>query len=276
MYNCKLCNYNTDRIDAYKRHFNSKKHFKKSLEEEELNKKEEKNIKYDKCDKCDKSYKTKRYLLLHKKKCNGIDCMTCPRCMRTFNDSGNKSRHCKLNNCESVSIFEYLEKNNKINNDESNLTLSTLKNLNNNPLNIYINDYGKERLDYVRFDDFINIVRFCNNSIIPNYIRLKHFNPKFPENHNIKCKNNIFFIKRNNEWSIISYDILSKKLYDDGGCDIFKYLKDYDKEIKDSVKESRYEDIQMKANYVDLELQGHGKNIRIEIIDVLKNFPTPL
>ena len=47
------------------------------------------------CKKCNKIYKTKKNLLIHEKKCSGIDELTCPRCMKSFTNRHNKARHIK-------------------------------------------------------------------------------------------------------------------------------------------------------------------------------------
>ena len=107
--------------------------------------------------------------------------------------------------------------------------------------------------------------------IIPKYIKLKHFNPKFPENHNIKYKDNIFFIKRNDEWNIINSNTLSNKLFDDGGSEVFYHLNMFDDQIKNNVKDDDiYEDIKLKSNYSELESKGQDIDVKNQLLDIAK------
>ena len=47
------------------------------------------------CKKCNKIYMTKKNLLIHEKKCKGVDDLTCPRCMISFSSRQSKSNHIK-------------------------------------------------------------------------------------------------------------------------------------------------------------------------------------
>jgi hypothetical protein len=227
------------------------------------------------CFKCKEIYNSKRRLHDHQKTCSGIDSLTCPRCMKTFDHRSNKSRHIKKGNCKPVSVFEYLKRKGMIENSNSNETNihgdhNTVNNTNNMTTNIYINNYGKERIDYISFDDLLNILK-CYNHSIPNYIKYKHFNPLFPENHNIKYKDNIFFIKKNNEWNIINSGALSNKLYTEGGSELSYHSQVNDEQIKESVaSEEVYENIKEFSDYVTKEAEGTDKEIKKEIIDVVK------
>ena len=151
MFFCDMCGYKTHRKDAFNRHENSNKHItniilKQQHDEENVIPKQEnvipkqenvipneenvtpnkenvilkcENVAHNKyiCTKCNKIYKTKKYLEQHNKKCNGIDSLTCPKCMKRFTDSGNKCRHIKKNKCKPVSIFQADNVKNIINNN---------------------------------------------------------------------------------------------------------------------------------------------------------------
>ena len=182
MYNCDVCNYTTGRKDNYLRHMKSDKHINKSAKSSKeipIIHQQQNNQSLYTCTKCSEDYKTKKHYDHHIKICTGIDSKTCPKCMKTFTDRGNKSRHIKNNSCKPVSIFEYLKRkhqpstpvqNNKISNSTVNNSFNTVNNT-----NIYVNNYGKERTDYITYDDFLSIIKCCNTSIIPNYIKMKYF-----------------------------------------------------------------------------------------------------
>ena len=67
------------------------------------------------CKKCDKIYKIKKSYIEHEKTCKGIDELTCPKCMVTFTNRHNKSRHIIKNNCKPRSIIYSKNYINKIN-----------------------------------------------------------------------------------------------------------------------------------------------------------------
>jgi hypothetical protein len=140
------------------------------------------------CKMCNKIYKTKKYLLAHEVKCNGIDKLTCPRCMVSFATRHSKSRHIAANKCKPRSIL-YARKPNTENitniNTQNNNNINTQNNIatqHNN--NIIINNYGSERTDYLDYDKMLEIFKTVYNipSLLTKHI---HFNKEFPENNNI-------------------------------------------------------------------------------------------
>jgi hypothetical protein len=120
---CDLCDYKTKRKYDLERHHNAIHILKgyntrliqnkeeeviQNKEEEVIQNKEEEVIqneeeinqdKYE-CYKCAKKYKTKKYLLSHQDKCTGLSILTCPKCMKKFSNTSNKSAHIKNNNCK--------------------------------------------------------------------------------------------------------------------------------------------------------------------------------
>jgi len=132
----------------------------------------------NRCSKCNKFYKIKQYLISHQSKCNGLNILSCPKCMSSFTSTSNKSRHINKNNCQFKSIIR-----NIIMKDD------------------YINNYGNERIDYL--EDFINKDNIKDLPIhkkLIKYIEYKNFNDEFPENRNIKYENNNCLIKEEGKW----------------------------------------------------------------------------
>jgi hypothetical protein len=237
------------------------------------------------CRKCNKIYKTHEYLLNHEKTCSGIDALTCPRCMKTFSHRHAKSRHCKKNNCKPVSIFEAENVKSIINNNTSQSynnnntnSLNTTNNTNNtnninNITNVYINDYGKERKDYLlAYDNFYDIIRMPNNNILVKYLKCKNFNPLFPENHCIKYENRCFKLKENNNWRLINATALKDKLFYDCGSEVLHAFDKNEEKIRMQVKNiDHFEAVKKKSDFLQLELQGHDKEIKNSMLDVVKD-----
>ncbi len=313
MYFCSHCDYKTHRKDAFNRHENSKKHIRAILcvsdhECENAIQNCENAIqncenaiqsgenaiqncenaiqsgenaihsKYN-CNKCNKSYSSKRYLIDHEKTCKGIDSLTCPRCMKKFTSSGNKSKHCKKNNCKPVSIFEADNVKSIINNTTNNNITNTntnshnTVNSHNNVTNIYINDYGKERKDYLLdYDNFYDIIRIPNNNVLVKYLKCKNFNPHFPENHCIKYENKRFKLKENNRWGLINANALKDKLFHDCGSEVLNVFDKHQQLIKNEIpNHETYEFVKKKSNYIELELEGSDKEIKNRMLDIVKD-----
>jgi hypothetical protein len=227
------------------------------------------------CKKCNKIYKTKEYLKKHEKNCSGINCLTCPKCMKTFSDRKNKHRHCKMNTCKPASIFEAENVKTIINNNTNNTNQSYNTNSLNttNITNIYIKDYGKERKDYLlAYDYFFDIIKRPNNNILVKYLKCKNFNPLFPENHSIKYENKCFKIKEDNKWSHINRSKLKNKLYYDCGSEIsYVFGKNEDRIRKDIENTDQFELVKKKSDYILLELNNHDKEIKNSMLDVVIN-----
>lgn len=142
------------------------------------------------CKKCNKLFKTEKYHIEHEKKCNGVDSLTCPRCMKSFLSRQAKCNHVKRNTCEPKSIenaripnIQNIQTQNIIQNQSNIQTQNNVdKQINNN---FYINNYGSERNDYFDFNKYLELCKKAYD--IPSYFTKElHFNEKFPENHNIK------------------------------------------------------------------------------------------
>ncbi len=184
-----------------------------------------KYINNNKCSKCNKFYKINKYLITHELKCNGLNILSCPKCMTTFSNVNNKNKHIKNNNCKARSInYNIIMKDD------------------------YINNYGNERIDYL--EDFINKPNIKDLPIhkkLIKYIEYKYFNEEFPENKNIKYDNNYCLIREDGKWkpkdlNNMIIDIIAKNkliIYNnnDDEKDInYKYIKN---ELKILIKSSK-------------------------------------
>ena len=285
---CSLCNYKTNRNYNLKRHHNavhlknnedfiSKKsapiniclahpsieivnlenfsaHSTKNIAHSEIpalsNKDNEKNTFH--CKKCNKEYKTKKLYIKHEEKCNGLNILTCPRCMFTFSTKNSKSNHIKRNNCKAKSIIHAIKPDNII---------------------TIINNYGFERNDYITFDDIFNILTKSGIYIISKYIEMKHFNKDFPENHNIKCENNNdCLIKKDDEWKVINLNYITDTLIYNNSKEIHRYYNNKEKEIENKLQNTdKINEIYSYFNFTDLHANKEIYNIiKCEIKNIIK------
>jgi len=225
------------------------------------------------CYKCAKKYKTKKSLIKHEKKCNGLSILTCPKCMKTFSNTCNKNKHIRKNNCKARSIIHAINPESKTINIEGNHNTANMNTIN-NITNNYINNFGNERTDYITFDDMIKILRLSGDSIIPRYIEFKHFNKDFPENNNIKYeKNNDCLIKKDGEWKITNINNLSTKLIDKNSSEINNYYLEQKNKIEEKIKNIELmEFINKRFNYLDLCIDKKlYKNIKDEIKEIIRS-----
>ena len=216
------------------------------------------------CKKCNKIYKTKKNLLIHEKKCTGVDELTCPRCMISFTTRQAKSKHMKKDNCEPRSIIhartpnaQNIETQNNItnntNNNTTNIDNTTNNNIekqinnnietqNNNTI-ININNYGNERLDYLTYDKMLSI--FKNTYNIPTLLTEEiHFNNYFPENNNIKYENEkTALIKKDDKYIYKNINNLVKEIINDKGQLMQKFAYENKKNICLSMELDKYEEL---------------------------------
>jgi len=286
---CEECKYTTNKKYNLIRHQNSKhlknelkilnedKHIlnedKHILNEDKHILNEDKHIlneiKYI-CKKCNKNYKTKKYLIEHEIICNGFNILTCPKCMTSFSNTSNKSRHIKNNNCKAKSIIHLVNKETDNDNKPSLFINGNNNNIINNTI---INNFGNERTDYITLDDMIKIFKCGGDNIIPKYIELKHFNKEFPENHNIKYeKNKGCLIKNDDRWGLTNLDIISNKLFDKNSYELRNYYNNQKTDIEEKIMNIEVlEFIYSRLNYLDLYLnKSLFNNIKNEIKNIIK------
>ena len=124
----------------------------------------------------------------------------CAYCTNSFSHTSSRSKHqtiCKIKNMVPIEEYEILRKEKEAMKKQiEELLLSqnnqiTTNNNNNNigtQVNITINAFGKENLDYITDKQCLKIVNEVFNSI-PAAAQIVFFNPEHPENHNIKIPN---------------------------------------------------------------------------------------
>jgi uncharacterized C2H2 Zn-finger protein len=228
-----------------------------------------------KCEKCSKSYLTSKSYNNHIKDCNGLNILTCPKCMFTFADRSGKSKHIKKNNCKPKSIAFANEKPNITNNTTNNITNNNITN--NITNNYYItNNFEKERLDYITKEI---IYEKCLQACFPilKLIELIHFNNDYPENQNIRYDNKkkLINIKRNDMWTTIDYNFLVYNLLINNSKLLTNYYNDYKEYFNNLISNINHiEELKIYLNHNMLE-QIHPKKFNLmnkETKNTIKNF----
>ena len=248
IFKCEFCTYFSDREFNLQKH-TSRKHcqniqnLKNYKNGQNVNPKVQ-NVNLT-CTKCNKIYKTKKHLITHESKCNGIDDLTCSRCMMSFTTRQAKSRHILANKCEARSIMyaRIPNQNNLQNNITNNIDNSINKTIN----NIQINNYGSERLDHITYDDIKKLLESGMNTI-PLYIEKKHFNKNFPENNNIKyTEDNKCKVLEDNLWKEKDIGLLSTNLIKQNSEVLLLYCDENDIKLSEDINDAdKYEHIKNK------------------------------
>ena len=290
---CDLCNYSTNRKYDLKRHQNAIHNLRvpakseKNLPEPNVHPKKPNVHPENMCKKCNKVYKIKKYLIEHEEKCKGVDELTCPRCMISFSSRQAKSNHIKRNTCKPRSIIharvpnpQNIEPANNIDTQINNIdidnqtnNIDNQTNIQNQHINIYVNNYGKERTDYLDYDKMLAIFKKVYN--IPTLLTKEiHFNEEFPENNNIKyhdAKNCL--VKDDDEFIYKNLNVLIKELIKNKGRIMQNFAKQNKDEICVDMDLKIYEQIiqQLISLVLLTEPQEHYKEQIENIRDLINN-----
>jgi hypothetical protein len=149
--------------------------------EPKMNPNEPKNI--HKCNYCNKCYTTNSHMRRHEKTCK-------------------KKKEVEINQKEEIAkMKQEIE-------ELKNFKIQTQNNItNNNTINntININNYGDENIKHLKSKDFANLLSGIYNAV-PKLIQQIHFDPKHPENQNIKFTNKklpYLKVMKNDKWELV-------------------------------------------------------------------------
>lgn len=148
------------------------------------------------CEFCNKSYSTNSHMRRHQKKCiNNLNQTTLLQFMsHKLNEKDEQIEKLQTTYNKNIKILM-----NKINNPIINTT-----NITNNQINININNYGNENLNYITNEYICKLIKIPYGAI-PKLIKYIYFNPNHPENHNIKITNKklpFASVYKNNKWEV--------------------------------------------------------------------------
>lgn len=204
-YICKDCNLVFKVKKCLTAHLKTQKHLNRIM-----NKEIEEN-KY-KCV-CGKAYKYKQGLYTHRKTCKGSstktetedeDVETLKTLIeeeRQLHEEERQVHEEELKDCEEK-IEELQEEIQRLKAEKS--VINNNQNIETqNNINIHINAYGNENLDYITDDAMLRCINHITRSI-PMLVSKIHFDPKHPENHNIKITNHrlpyVKVLDKKKEW----------------------------------------------------------------------------
>ncbi len=295
-YTCQRCGYTTNRKSNLKNHFKRKKFCTPLLKDINLKKLcKINNIDYNDVKpsfepKCQPNVSQKR-LTLDKNVSQNVsqikqNIFFCAHCSKKFTTRQAKFKHekdrCKFKTDKPPINMDILikQKDNIIENLIKQIDLIVNKNIscynsnsnninsNNITNNIQINNYGEENIEYITKNVLKKLLNYPA-SAIPKLIAMKHFNPKYPENHNIKITNiHDKFAKRfkNGKWSIEDKKAVISELVEDGFAhyDEFKNLKG------DELNHKILEKLNKIEFFIDNKKENLEKTTEITVINGTK------
>lgn len=118
-----------------------------------------------------------------------------------------------------------------------NITNNT--NFNQNNIQININNYGHENLDYLTHDYKTSLLKIPYRAV-PKLIKHIHFNPEHPENHNIKIPNKkqkFALIQRNGKWEYRDKKHVIENIVDNSYNILDEHFEEHHTKLKNSKRE---------------------------------------
>ena len=149
---------------------------------------------------------------------------SCDFCDATFSTKPHKRRHelhfCKENTSIMTNKIQTLEKEKKKLEKEIVKLIDKVGNVTNNNTNniIVVNNYGKENTDYLTIDKIKKLLNRPYDSV-QELIKMLHYDPDHPENHNIKITNKkepYALVWNNPIWELRKKKSVVKDLVDKG------------------------------------------------------------
>jgi hypothetical protein len=256
------------------------------------------------CQNCKKQYKNKRYYDNHIKTCQVFinDKHQCPHCKKQLSSASSKSRHSKtcptkqsqliIQNHQSsitpstttTTTTTTTNSNNKqtiINNN--NYTINNIKRSTRKSRIDYessddedydiakINDFGKENTDYIS-QETLDIL--TDHIDIQQLIKLKHFNPEHPENHNIRHNTTSaksVKVLKDNEWQVHPKNDIFNQIFKKSKNQLFNISLDHRLTNRHNLTDQEIEELSERwLNYDKYNLKKAMDFITIQFEELIK------
>ena len=214
-----------------------------------------------KCKFCNKIYSTNSHMNRHLKKCSTIDLSDNTKVINYINELEKENKQIKK---KLRKVVEKLIDNCCVTNSNNN----TINNTINMQQNIIINSYGKENLDYLTKNYLTGLVYKPFDSV-QCLLKTIHFNPKHPENHNIKISNkkekyaNVY---NSGNWEFKNKKEVIENIVDNGYNIMECHFEDIKKDIE-YVRRDRFSNFQDKYD-TDPNIK---KNIKSDVEMLILN-----
>jgi hypothetical protein len=256
------------------------------------------------CQNCKKQYKTKRYYDNHIKTCQVFidNKYQCPYCKKQLSSTSSKSHHLKI--CptkESQLIIQNHQSSITPSITTTTTTTTTTTNSNNKQtiINNYtinnikrstrksridyessddedydidkINDFGKENTDYIS-QETLDIL--TDHIDIQQLIKLKHFNPEHPENHNIRHNTTSaksVKVLKDNQWQVHPKNDIFNQIFKKSKNQLFNISLDHRLTNRHNLTDQEIEELSERwLNYDKYSLKKAMDFITIQFEELIK------
>ena len=223
------------------------------------------------CSGCRKQYASRQSLHVHKKSCSHIQKNTLPEEITVESFENLKNTVLEDRKKYKLERDEYLKERDELRaqiaillDNQSQKTINTNQNIETQNITININAFGNENTDYI--DD--KAILACISKVyksIPSLLEKIHFDPKHPENHNIKITNKKLpyasVMGNNQKWKTVD----RKDAIDTMVNNSYNILDDKFKENKDKIPVSKQEHFRGFQSRFDTEDKELMKEIKSEV-----------
>jgi hypothetical protein len=262
---CTACGLQLANLHSYQAHLKTKRHHRKANNV---------GFEYPCC--CSKVYKSRQARYLHRVKCNVYQefkkkkLANSTTATTTTSSTVENHDHTQLL-LEKDARIELLEKDARIKELEHKLEIAELKEkftkvtnndnsknktINNITNNITVNEFGSEKKEYISLKKKIQYIKEIYKCI-PKYLEEIHFNPKHPENQNVKWPNkkeDLCQVIENSKWVYKdkddTYSRMKDKAFDDLSGTYREHINRFEPRKQDRFEEfaEKYEAENKKLN----------------------------
>lgn len=215
------------------------------------------------CDFCDKSFLSRSGWYKHQKTCDKI------KERLEIQELKNQIKTLVQKNKEIEERIEHSTSNNITNNINN---ISNINNINNNiNINISLRPFGSEITTYLN-DEIIGDLFFMGLNF-RELLKYLHFDPEYPENHNIRIKSvkrSLLEIYRGNKWDIVTFMNGLTEMVKNSNKLFQEYYNNNEDEVRNGMTIEEREQI-LKQMYSENILQDIAKSIEKDIIVMLEN-----
>lgn len=195
------------------------------------------------CKYCKKKFKYRQSKSRHEKNCKYKTVVTC------IDNNNNLSEQDYIESLKNQIVElckekeEYRKKMDKKFDEIHKEKMNLIDKVGNN-IQININSYGNENINYITQDVIKNLIK-APFGAVPKLIKHIHCNPNHPENHNVKITNKkmkLISVKRENKWEFMDKNDLLEDIVDKGYNILDTEYDNIDLSNKESERYERFKD----------------------------------
>lgn len=208
----------------------------------------------------------------------------CDICSRVFASKNGWKTHCEKCNQTTVLIKMVQQQKQQIEDLSKQIKHSTLnaKTINNNiQNNIVINSqyplrsFGQEFTDYITCDFFDDVFfdTGLNHQSFTSLLKLLHFDPDFPENHNVRIKSSkrqLMEIFRGDHWDIVTFVNGIREMITNGRNRFKEYYDKNKEDIHYGLSEEELENVLKVLDNIEQQLSAIIKSSQNDIIAAME------